>query len=186
MTISGQFLMISIMVGSGIYLGMAEEVYRRLSLIWLRVRFITYLFECMFWLIQAMVLFYVLYRINGGELRLYIVFALLLGFSMYVMFLQRFFRMILEFVWRMISYLLRMIRYILLTPLFFFLRIVIKLIYALLRIGKKGLSLLLFPIYKLILTIIPPKISHYIFQSVRFCSTMKRKLINSLQKLLYK
>ncbi|TMN22335.1 spore cortex biosynthesis protein YabQ [Lentibacillus cibarius] len=83
MTLSVQFLTMISMTAGGFYLGMILDTYRRLSIHWKSSPFMKYFMEIIFWLTQTMVLYYVLFRVNSGELRFYVFLACLLGFSMY-------------------------------------------------------------------------------------------------------
>lgn len=64
-------------------MGMILDTFRRASSHWKNSVFLTYLMEISFWLSQTMLLFYILYRVNAGELRFYVFLALLLGFASY-------------------------------------------------------------------------------------------------------
>src|SRR5690625_7680140 len=83
MTLDTQFLTMIFMVLGGLYLGIAKDTFRRFSPYWKNKRFINYAMEICFWLTQTYLLFYVLFRINGGELRFYVFLACLLGYDMY-------------------------------------------------------------------------------------------------------
>lgn len=75
---------------------MAHETYRRLSVHWQKKRVSSYVLEISFWLLQALIIFYCLFLVNAGELRLYIVLACLLGFSIYEVIFKRMFKRLLE------------------------------------------------------------------------------------------
>src|SRR5690625_1760968 len=86
MTLDTQFLTMIFMVLGGLYLGIAKDTFRRFSPYWKNKRFINYAMEICFWLTQTFLLFYVLFRINGGELRFYVFLACLLGYAMFQAF----------------------------------------------------------------------------------------------------
>src|SRR5699024_2919374 len=54
------------------------------------------LLEIGFWLLQTFLLFYVLYRVNAGELGIYVFLACLLGFSAYKALFSSVYQRILE------------------------------------------------------------------------------------------
>ncbi len=56
-----------------------------------------------FWLTQTMLLYYVLFRVNSGELRFYVFLACLLGFSMYQGLAARPYKAFLEHIIRMVA-----------------------------------------------------------------------------------
>lgn len=96
MTLSTQFLTLITMALSGFYLGVAQETFRRFTVYWKGRLFLTYFLEILFWMTQAGILFYILYRVNQGELRIYIVLACLFGFSAYQALAKQIYKRLLE------------------------------------------------------------------------------------------
>src|SRR5699024_4293439 len=96
MTLHVQLLTMIFMVLSGLYLGMALETFRRFSPLWRKNKFLVYFLEICFWLVQTLIIFYVLYRVNAGELRLYIFVACLLGFATYQALIASLYKRLLE------------------------------------------------------------------------------------------
>ncbi|GAB3054625.1 spore cortex biosynthesis protein YabQ [Virgibacillus ainsalahensis] len=96
MTLSVQFMTMIAMVLSGFYLGIIQDTFRRFTMYWKQRIIFSYLIEVVFWLTQTAIIFYVLFRVNGGELRLYIFLAGLLGFAMYQVFAAGIYKRILE------------------------------------------------------------------------------------------
>ncbi|MFD2761413.1 spore cortex biosynthesis protein YabQ [Lentibacillus juripiscarius] len=103
MTLSVQFLTMISMTAGGFYLGMILDTYRRLSIHWKSSPFMKYFMEIVFWLTQTMLLYYVLFRVNSGELRFYVFLACLLGFSMYQGLAARPYKAFLEHIIRMVA-----------------------------------------------------------------------------------
>ncbi|WP_264371386.1 spore cortex biosynthesis protein YabQ [Virgibacillus necropolis] len=64
-------------------MGIILDTFRRASSHWKNSVFLTYFMEISFWLSQTLFLFYILYRVNAGELRFYVFVACLLGFATY-------------------------------------------------------------------------------------------------------
>src|SRR5690625_1289933 len=83
MTLSTQFITMLAMTSGGFYLGVVLDTFRRFASSWKNRIIFSYVMETSFWLTQVIILFYVLFRVNGGELRLYIFLACLLGFTIY-------------------------------------------------------------------------------------------------------
>lgn len=71
------------MLGSGIYLGMAHDTFRRLERYWNKLVVASFFIEILYWLLQGLVIFYFLFISNHGELRVYIFLLILCGFTMY-------------------------------------------------------------------------------------------------------
>src|SRR5699024_3811695 len=77
------FLTMMSMVAGGFYLGIMLDTFRRLTRSWTSHFIVTTIVEVCFWLIQTFILFYILFLVNGGELRAYVFIACLFGFSAY-------------------------------------------------------------------------------------------------------
>ena len=92
MTLTVQFYTMIAMVAMGVWLGVAMDTYSRFfhpsksKSLWL------YANDVVFWLLQGLLIFYVLYVVNEGELRLYVFLALLCGYAAYRALLQPLYR----------------------------------------------------------------------------------------------
>src|SRR5699024_10585989 len=111
-----------------------------------------------FWLSQMLILFYALYLVNAGELRLYIFAACLLGFAMYQVIAASFYKRTLERTIRLAKATYRFLASLFDTILF---RPIKWLVHAILSIALFCIRLLvtviLFfikPVYKLIIHLI--------------------------------
>lgn len=96
MTLDIQLQTMIIMTIGGFYLGISLDTFRRFSPYWNKNIVWKYMLECCFWLVQTFILFYVLYLVNSGELRLYIFAACLLGFAMYQVLAATLYKRLLE------------------------------------------------------------------------------------------
>src|SRR5690625_3097491 len=96
MTLDVQFMIMISMILGGIYLGVALETFRRFSRAWEKNTILLYIMEICFWLIQSFVLFYILFRVNGGEIRVYVILAGCLGFAIYIALVASFYIRILD------------------------------------------------------------------------------------------
>jgi spore cortex biosynthesis protein YabQ len=83
MTLSTQFLTMLSMVGMGSLFGAMFDTYQRFLNRPKRKQWIVFFNDLLFWIIQALIIFYSLFLVNNGELRFYIFFALLCGFAAY-------------------------------------------------------------------------------------------------------
>ena len=54
-----------------------------------RNRWIVFINDILFWMIQGLIIFYVLFLVNHGELRFYLLLALICGFSAYQALMKR-------------------------------------------------------------------------------------------------
>ncbi|MEN2766713.1 spore cortex biosynthesis protein YabQ [Ornithinibacillus xuwenensis] len=109
MTLSVQFYTMVSMVAGGFYLGTALDTFRRFHRHWKHHIFLVYLMEISFWLTQVFILYYVLFLVNSGELRLYVFAACLLGFAIYQVLAANLYKRLLE---RIISILLRILQFV--------------------------------------------------------------------------
>ncbi|MFC2948837.1 spore cortex biosynthesis protein YabQ [Virgibacillus sediminis] len=120
MTLSVQFITMIAMVLSGFYLGIIHDTFRRLAIYWRNRVLLSYFLEICFWLAQTGIIFYILFRANGGELRLYIFLACFLGFAAYQALAADVYKRVLEYliqwfaaVWRFFK---RTVQVLLFTP----------------------------------------------------------------------
>ncbi|MCA0170812.1 spore cortex biosynthesis protein YabQ [Bacillus sp. RAR_GA_16] len=116
MTLSVQFYTMVAMVAMGVWLGIAMDTYSRFlhpnrkKNVWL------YANDVIFWLLQGLLIFYVLYLVNEGAIRFYVFLAILCGYSAYRALFQPLYRRLLERIILVILATSRMIR-----TLFFYL-----------------------------------------------------------------
>jgi spore cortex biosynthesis protein YabQ len=71
------------MIGMGSLFGMMFDTYQRFLDRPNRKSWIVFFNDLLFWVIQALIIFYTLFLVNNGELRFYIFVALLCGFAAY-------------------------------------------------------------------------------------------------------
>jgi spore cortex biosynthesis protein YabQ len=83
MTLSTQFLTMLSMIGMGSLFGVMFDTYQRFLDRPNRKSWIVFINDLLFWVIQALIIFYILFLVNNGELRFYIFIALLCGFAAY-------------------------------------------------------------------------------------------------------
>ena len=118
MTLSTQFMTMLAMIGMGSFFGAALDTYNRFLKRSKRKSWLVFINDVLFWIIQGLFIFFVLFRVNQGELRFYIFIALLCGFAAY----QSLFKAIyLRWLEMLISIVISLLR--------FFVKIVYLLIY---------------------------------------------------------
>ncbi|WP_067729681.1 spore cortex biosynthesis protein YabQ [Oceanobacillus damuensis] len=197
MTLSVQFLTLIAMVSSGFYLGIIQETFRRFTPYWKNNIFLTYFLEISFWITQTAIIFYVLYRVNAGELRLYIFLACLLGFSIYQVFAKAIYRRILE---RFITILAAIYRFfrslingVIITPITWTIGLVIRLVLSLITLlitivfsVLKGLFTPVKWIGKGIYHVLPNNLKKILHKIAGFYSTMKNICYKCVKYLKFK
>lgn len=83
MTLSTQFITMLTMVGMGVFFGISLDTYQYFLKRTERKRLVVFFHDLLFWFFQALLIFYVLFLVNQGEVRVYLILALLLGFTIY-------------------------------------------------------------------------------------------------------
>lgn len=185
------------MVVGGMYLGFANETYRRLIGRRNISTVFVYFFEVSFWLLQTAILFYVLYRVNFGEIRFYIFLAILLGFSIYVVMFQSLYRRILEIIIetiKQITYLIiRTIDTLIIAPIKWlislFVTVVTYTLYLLFKIVLFLLRVIFYPIklvIKLLEKLLPEKVLKNVTKTLEICSTILYKFKSRVKEIVTK
>ncbi|MEC5426068.1 spore cortex biosynthesis protein YabQ [Virgibacillus sp. C22-A2] len=188
MTLSIQFLTMITMVLSGFYLGIIHDTYRRFASYWESKIVFSYLLEICFWLTQTIIIFYVLFRVNGGEIRLYIFAACLLGFAMYQVFAANVYKKLLEFaigiITKIYRFFERMVQALIISPVKWVIMLLLMIILWIIRfIGSVlliTLKILFTPIIwllRLTYRLLPKKLQQFLHKIAGFYSTMKNIVI---------
>ncbi|WP_226530432.1 spore cortex biosynthesis protein YabQ [Metabacillus niabensis] len=97
MSLTTQFYTMLAMVGMGSWIGVALDTYGRFLKRPLRARWVVFINDFMFWVVQGLILFYLLLLVNEGELRIYIFLALLCGYAAYQGLLKQIYLKLLEY-----------------------------------------------------------------------------------------
>ncbi len=83
MSLSTQFFTMLSMIGMGSLFGAMFDTYQRFLNRPKRKHWIVFFNDLLFWVIQALIIFYTLFLVNNGEIRFYIFLALICGFAGY-------------------------------------------------------------------------------------------------------
>lgn len=97
------------MIAMGILFGVMLDTYQRFLKRSHRRRWLVFLNDLLFWFIQGVLIFYVLFLVNDGELRFYLLLALICGFATYQALFKYIYLALLE---QLIKMVLAMIRFI--------------------------------------------------------------------------
>lgn len=197
MTLSIQFITMAAMVLSGIYLGFIRDTFQRFAIYWKGKKLLSYLLEIIFWILQALIVFYVLFRVNAGEIRLYIILACLLGFSAYQALMKTIYKRVLEriifFGTRIFHIFERIIAVLFITPLKWLFIICTAIVMFVLRMIFSVviyiIKLLFFPFHllgKAIYPIIPENFFRFSHKFVRFYSTIRNILKKWLKYMTFR
>ena len=83
MSLATQFYTMLAMISMGSFFGATLDTYNRFLKRGSRKRLIVFINDVLFWLLQGLLIFYILFLVNFGEIRFYIFVALLCGFAAY-------------------------------------------------------------------------------------------------------
>ncbi|WP_113928188.1 spore cortex biosynthesis protein YabQ [Bacillus sp. P14.5] len=121
MTLSVQFYTMLAMVGMGSVFGAALDTYNRFLNRNKRKRWLVFLNDVLFWIVQALFIFYILFSVNFGEVRFYIFIALLCGFAGYQALLKEMYKNLLERIIQgfisLYSFMVKMARNLVYSPI---------------------------------------------------------------------
>ncbi|WP_110926091.1 spore cortex biosynthesis protein YabQ [Bacillus massiliglaciei] len=109
MTLTVQFYTLISMIGMGSCFGAALDTYNRFLMRSKRRRWIVFIHDFLFWVLQGLVIFYVLFLVNEGEFRLYLFLALFCGFAAYQALFKGLYLKILEWLISFVVHLLQFI-----------------------------------------------------------------------------
>ena len=109
MTLSTQFYTLLSMIGMGSCFGIALDTYNRFLKRGKRKRWIVFMNDLLFWIVQTLLIFYVLFIVNHGELRFYLFLAILCGFAAYQSLLKNLYNWLLESMIQLIVQLWRLL-----------------------------------------------------------------------------
>lgn len=110
MTLSTQFFTLLSMIGMGSLFGAMFDTYQRFLNRPKRKQWLVFINDLLFWIIQAVIIFYTLFLVNNGELRFYIFLALICGFAAYQSLFKGIYLHLLEFVIKSIIAITRLIK----------------------------------------------------------------------------
>ncbi len=110
MTLTTQFMTMASMIGMGALFGAMLDTYQRFLQRSKRKHWLVFINDILFWIIQALVIFYVLFLVNRGDFRFYILLALLCGFAAYQSLIKRIYLRLLEWLILFVVYTANIIR----------------------------------------------------------------------------
>lgn len=183
------------MIIGGVYLGFATETFRRVSIHWKNQKIVTYFLEISYWMIQTCLLFFVLYQVNDGELRVYVFLACILGFSIYVVIFKEIYKRFLEWTFNVIltivKGIIKVIDTLILRPVKWMIQLIVGTILYVLHVCYHILLFLLkvlfYPLqllFTFIKKLLPEKMRNNISKTITFCSTIIYKFKKWLKSVI--
>ncbi|KQL51644.1 MULTISPECIES: spore cortex biosynthesis protein YabQ [Bacillaceae] len=120
MTLTVQFLSMLSMAAMGVWLGAALDTYHRFIGKKHSFDIQTAVADFCFWTVQALLVFYILYQVNFGEVRIFVFIALMLGFAAYQAMFKRLYNKVLTgiifFFKKLFAFLVIVIKTLLFNP----------------------------------------------------------------------
>lgn len=179
MTLHTQWLTMAAMIISGMYLGVMTDTLRTIFRPWQLISWLRLGLQVLYWIMQTIVVYIILYSINGGILRLYIFLACLLGYSIYVVCLQSVYLLILDWLLELLNTAAYFIYRIFIRPLWLLLYLVLQQVVKLVGLGLKlvyGLLQVAFYPFRMVLQqivkLLPEKVYRKTFNYLTVCSTI--------------
>ncbi|WP_332697265.1 spore cortex biosynthesis protein YabQ [Halalkalibacter lacteus] len=163
MTLTVQLYTMLSMAAMGLYIGAAIDTYGRFTRKRPSFNWLVACNDLLFWLVQALVVFYVLLQANNGEIRFYIFLALVCGYAAYQSLFRQLYQTLLEklitFVIQTYRITIKLFMVLLINPIKYLLKVLYSLcmmvlsvcltvILFLLRIIWRPTKWLLFLLYK--------------------------------------
>ncbi|MBX0359921.1 spore cortex biosynthesis protein YabQ [Halobacillus sp. Nhm2S1] len=193
MTLTTQFITIVAMMGGGMFVGASLDTFERFfgkrKRGWLEI-----IYQLSFWLIQASILFYLLYLANYGELRVYVFVAIVCGFAAYRALFQKLYLKTLE-MWIRISmavfrFLKKTVYYLIFIPSKSIIFLIISLLLGVYKILLKGIIILFlvvfYPIrliFRIIWRLLPKNMKKYLRDLAGFLDKMKNTMNNWVKRI---
>ncbi|MCM3715799.1 spore cortex biosynthesis protein YabQ [Alkalihalobacillus oceani] len=151
MSLSVQLYTMLSMIAMGSYIGAAIDTYHRFSKRRSSFHWFVACNDVMFWLMQALVVFYVLLQTNHGEIRFYVFLALICGYAAYQAMLRPFYRGLLErcimLTVSIYKGIVTLFRYLVMKPVTF----ILKLLYSLCMMIVTGCTAVILFLLRLVL-----------------------------------
>jgi spore cortex biosynthesis protein YabQ len=126
MSLTTQLATMLAMIGMGSWLGAALDTYNRFLQRQDRKHWIVFMNDILFWIVQGLVIFYVLLLVNEGELRFYIFLAILCGYAAYQSLFRIIYLKVLEWMislaMRLYRFFIRLCYYLIVRPIQLFLQ----------------------------------------------------------------
>lgn len=136
MTLTTQFYTMLAMIGMGSFLGASLDTYRHFLNRQEMMKWVVFINDLIFWIVQGLLTFYILLLVNEGILRFYIFLAILCGFAAYQSLFRMFYLKTLYFFIKLITsiyhFLRKMVQLFIFKPITFIVSLTITMITGLL------------------------------------------------------
>lgn len=188
MTLSVQFYTIVSMILMGVWLGVAVDTYGRFMHP-NRWSILLFLSDILFWIVQSLLVFFVLLQVNEGEIRFYIFIALLCGFAMYRALFQTMYERLLTAMirlhYRVMQFVVKMIRSFVVKPIKILIRLLLQLLtfigtvfLAIIQFIIRTINLLFVSFARILWFFIPKSAKNFLKRLAGILKIMQNKIKN--------
>ncbi|KMJ56719.1 spore coat protein [Bacillus sp. LL01] len=154
MTLSIQLYTMLAMIGVGAWLGASIDTYGRFLKREKRAKWIVFIHDILFWLLQGLITFYVLLLVNEGELRFYILIALVCGFAAYQSIFRYFYLSLLETIIQLVislyRFLEKLVRMLVIKPIQLLVQALIIILLGIWKFVHSTLRVLLLVVWRIV------------------------------------
>ncbi|MFD2617458.1 spore cortex biosynthesis protein YabQ [Terrilactibacillus laevilacticus] len=190
MTLNEQFATMIAMILTGLWIGVSLTTYHRFMHPNKKWMWTTIPTDIFFWICQGLLIFYVLLKVNEGQIRFYIFLALLLGYVMYKGIFERLYAVILErFIVLVVSvcrFLKKCLTILLILPLLTLLKLVLISCKMILKFIKAILyflfCLVFYPLKWVYIFIVPKRVRQKGEMVAKKVGTLWAKLIKIFKR----
>jgi spore cortex biosynthesis protein YabQ len=186
MTLSTQFITLLSMIAMGTYFGASLDTYNRFLKRSKRKSWIVFCNDILFWLLQGLSIFYILFLANKGELRVYIFLALFCGFAAYQSLFKKAYLRLLEIVISMVisiyQFIVKVFRNLVYKPIY---SLILALISLMIMLGK-GLLALANAFLKVLLFILRVVLKPVEWLGILFWNLLPKRIKKMVEKLYNK
>ncbi len=123
---NNQAFLFLIFIINGILVGFLFDIFRVLRKSFKTSDIITYIEDILFWIVAGVLTLYFIFNYNNGEIRFFIFLGIILGISIYILTISKYFMKITVGI---ISIIKQIVKKIIIYPLKFILNIVKKLLF---------------------------------------------------------
>lgn len=183
MTLTTQFYTLLAMIGMGSYFGASLDTYQYFLKRPERNKWIVFIHDILFWLLQSLLVFYVLFMVNQGEIRFYLFLALLCGFAAYQALLKKAYMSLLGIIitvcLAIFRFIYKLVRVFIMAPVLFLVHVVL----VLLRFLGSMIKSIVLLVMKMICFICKIVLAPFMWIFRRFFKLLPKSVSNKLIKL---
>lgn len=181
------------MVLMGAWLGAALDTYGRFIKRPKRATWVLFINDILFWMVQALLFFYVLLNVNEGQLRFYIILAILCGYAAYQSLFKNVYLKILELLIKSsictYRFVYRLIIILIVRPIKWLIQLIIVLILFLGNVLWKILKLAFLIVYtpikwtfQILWRFVPQKVKIFFISMAGFLIRKKNTIVKWWKK----